>query len=155
MKEPHLGGGANHGQLHAHMAISVFIPKGILDAAWRYATDGYGQFTYAQASQQEDIRRVGRYMSKYVTKTLSEYFDGFNKGERRYQFSQHQDFKLPKWIPPNKAMFVLNRDAHIYDLPNLEIQAVRAAWLEIRAAAPGGPGGYPPGCLPENHLTAA
>lgn len=155
MKEPHLGGGANHGQLHAHMAISVFIPQGILNAAWRYATDGYGQLVYAQANQGEDIRRVGRYMSKYITKSLSEYFDGFDKGERRYQFSQHPEFRLPKWSPPFKVQFILNRDAHVYGLPNLEVSVLRSAWNGLRASSPGGPSGPPTGSLPENHSTAA
>lgn len=142
MKEPHPGDGANHGQLHAHMAVSVFVPKRILDHAWQVATDGYGEFTYVNAGK-EDIIKVGRYASKYITKTLAGFHEKcFRKYERRYSFTHHPEFRKVRFTPAENWKFLLNRDAHVYGLPNLELHSARAQWLHLRD--PGDPAGHRP-----------
>lgn len=125
------------GDLHAHIAVSVFVPKAILDAAWRKATEGWGEWAYVNAGKRgggQDIKFMGHYMAKYMSKNLGKFKDKiFKRKERRYSFSHHPEFKLPKYKPLDKVEFVLNRDAHKYGLDNLELARIKPDMEKLKA----------------------
>lgn len=134
-KEPHLGGGPKDGELHMHMGVDVYIPQRILKYAWELATDGDGKIVYVNENKNAEIRNMGAYMAKYITKTLGNYYEGFEKRERRYQFSMAPEFKKQKYIPKYQAKYEIDMAKYLETLRKIAMPRAKQLWRDLRAGA--------------------
>jgi hypothetical protein len=81
--EYHLGGKANHGGIHLHLACGEFYPVEVLRAAWwRIVGDGQGNVQIKHRGFKDSFKRVGNYLAKYIAKQFDSSPRAF--GQHRY-----------------------------------------------------------------------
>ncbi len=71
------------GTRHLHILLSVYIPRAVIQAAWERITE---YTAYIVWINQSGIRKAAGYMSKYMTKDMTD--SRFGVHERRYGCSQ-------------------------------------------------------------------
>lgn len=129
------------GLRHFHLLIDTFIPFGVIQAAWRAATDGTAYWVNIKKAQ---VKSAAAYMSKYMTKQTV-FSDKFDDGEHRYSFSQ-QFPRFPRPEPSGEWEFRLNPvnrgRLQKARAELIERAARRKTWRELWTDATGRPPGW-------------
>lgn len=128
------------GLRHFHLLIDTFVPFGVIQAAWRAATDGTAYWVNIKKAQ---VKQAAGYMAKYMTKQTV-FSDKFDDGEHRYSFSQ-QFPRLPRPEPTGEWEFRLNpKTTSLIQTARVELAARadhRKSWRDTWSEATGRPPG--------------